>query len=322
MVEKMTLCLKRLLKRQFYSLVAVQDEWSIGVYHGDSPLSLAPCGGVDNPVFTAAGVTDIPAASVADPFAVRRDDGWYLFFEVVNADNGRGCIGYACSSDGSDWRYGRIILNEPFHLSYPYVFEWDGAYYMLPESHAANSLRLYKAMDFPERWTFAGNLKEGRFVDPCIFPYDGRWWMLASTGRKNRVDTLCVFYADRPTGPWQEHPKNPVISDDRRFCRCGGRVTFTNGCIVRYVQDDYPTYGYQVWAFEITELSLSGYAERPIGPRPVITGKGKGWNAEGMHNIDPHRTGKGDWLAFVDGYRLVRRGRQARSLLKETDNAG
>ncbi len=319
-VRNMTLCLKRLLKRQLYSIITLQDEWSIGIYSGNSPLSLSPCSNLKNPVLTVADITDIPAAAVADPFVLRRNEGWYLFFEVVNADNGRGSIGYAVSDDGYSWRYGRIVLEEPFHLSYPYVFEWDGLYYMLPEASASGSLRLYKATDFPEKWVFAGNLKEGNFVDPCIFLHDKRWWLLTSTGWKDRIDILCLFYADRPTGPWHEHPQNPFVRADRRFCRCGGRITFVDGRIIRYVQDDYPTYGYQVWAFEITELSISRYAERPLAAKPVIGGNGRGWNAEGMHNIDPYRLGKDNWLAFVDGYRVVRPGRLYTPLLKEMQN--
>ena len=40
-----------------------------------------------------------------------------------------------------------IVLAEPFHLSYPYVFEWQGSHYMIPESGAAKSVRLYRASE-------------------------------------------------------------------------------------------------------------------------------------------------------------------------------
>jgi hypothetical protein len=36
-----------------------------------------------------------------------------------------GEIGLATSEDGLKWDYKQVVLNEPFHLSYPYVFEWQ-----------------------------------------------------------------------------------------------------------------------------------------------------------------------------------------------------
>jgi len=45
------------------------DVWSIAIYRGASPLALAPTG----VVITGRDVTDVDAASVADPFLLRRD---------------------------------------------------------------------------------------------------------------------------------------------------------------------------------------------------------------------------------------------------------
>jgi len=54
----------------------------------------------------------------------------------------------------------------------------------------------------------------------------------------------------------------------------------------------------------VTELSPSGYAERPAGPDPLLTGNGVGWNAGGMHHLDP-LADAGGVLAAVDGWRRV-----------------
>ena len=51
--------------------------------------------------------------------------------------------------------YSKIVLDEPFHLSYPYVFEWDGGLYD-SESATARHLRLYRAVDF----LVAGNFSD------------------------------------------------------------------------------------------------------------------------------------------------------------------
>jgi hypothetical protein len=47
---------------------------------------------------------------------------WYLFYEVCNVKTKRGEIGFSTSKDLLKWNYGGIVLQERFHLSYPYVF--------------------------------------------------------------------------------------------------------------------------------------------------------------------------------------------------------
>src|SRR5947209_16965634 len=83
--------------------------WSIGIYAGKSPLHLAPAAGAANPVLSAASITDVPARFVADPFMLRMDGLWHLFFEVMNNASDRGEIGLATSADGLTWQYQKII---------------------------------------------------------------------------------------------------------------------------------------------------------------------------------------------------------------------
>ena len=94
------------------ALVATQDIWSIGIYTGVSPLHVGPAGVPDNPVLTAAHVTDIPATFVADPFMLRVQQTWSMFFEVLHAQWQRGVIGLATSHDGWHWRYERVVLQD------------------------------------------------------------------------------------------------------------------------------------------------------------------------------------------------------------------
>jgi len=72
----------------------------------------------------------------------------------LNTATNQGNIGYATSDNGLDWTYQQIVLDEPYHLSYPYVFEWQGDYYMVPESYQVNSILLYRAVNFPTDWEF------------------------------------------------------------------------------------------------------------------------------------------------------------------------
>jgi hypothetical protein len=231
---------------------------------------------------------------------VKENSTWYMFFEVMNARTKQGDIGLAISDDGLNWVYKQIVLDEPFHLAYPYVLKWQNEYYMIPESYEACSVRLYKAVDFPTRWSFVGDLLHGNYNDSSIFHYDGRWWIFAETNPTGN-DTLGLYYADDLMGPWTEHPESPIITGDANIARPGGRVLVLDGQIIRYTQDDYPSYGNQLRAFEITELTTTSYEEKEVSENPILKASRAGWNAEGMHTIDPHQIDEKKWIACVDG---------------------
>jgi hypothetical protein len=277
--------------------------WSIGIYAGESPFALMPPDDVDNPVLTCADVTDVPASFVADPFMVRTDGVWYMFFEVMAQHLGIGQIGLAISHDGLVWKYQRIVLAEPYHLSYPYVFEWMKQYYMIPESYIAGSVRLYKAVKFPTEWVFVKTLLSGpHYADSSIFRHESRWWMFTESSLGMKHDSVRLFYADDLEGLWLEHPRSPVVENNPHLARPSGRVLVINKKPIRYAQDCFPTYGTQVRAFEITELTTENYQERQIGDLPLLTGSGSGWNKDGMHHIDPHPIDENRWIACVDGW--------------------
>ena len=302
--------IKRLLVRrtnpQSSGTPTKRDEWAIGIYAGKSPFDLTPAKNVSNPVLTCEDVSDVPARLVADPFMLKVKRAWYMFFEVMNGRTGKGEIGLATSKNGLKWTYRQIVLAEPFHLSYPYVFEWMNDYYMIPESYRAGTIRLYKALKFPMRWSFVGTLLSGQvFLDPSIFRYDDKWWLFAETNPDHKYDTLRIYNADDLMGPWLEHPQSPVIAGNAHIARPGGRVLVFDNRVVRYAQDCYPIYGTQVQAFEITELTTASYHERPASELAVLAGSGLGWNKSGMHHIDPHLQEDGCWIACVDGWSVA-----------------
>ena len=76
--------------------------WSIGILTGETPFDLRPINGVENPVISARDVSDIDAEFVADPFMIKVEKTWHMFFEVMNARTGKGEIGWATSEDGLD----------------------------------------------------------------------------------------------------------------------------------------------------------------------------------------------------------------------------
>jgi hypothetical protein len=274
--------------------------WSIGIYDLDANgRSLKLHASQDNPVLTAADVKDTPARFVADPFLIHEQDKFYLFFEVLGVD--KGLIALATSADGRHWRYERVVLEEPFHLSYPCVFKWQDDYYMIPESCEVNSIRLYKATRFPYEWQFVKSLVTGRsLVDSTVLYHQGVWWLFStSTGNQN----LYLFSADHPEGPWREHPRSPIVINNTRDARSAGNILNTGDRLIRFSQDCAKVYGQAVRGFEITKLTRDEYQERPLENNPLLKDSGTGWNDLGMHQISAYPVNRGRWIAAVDGKR-------------------
>jgi hypothetical protein len=274
--------------------------WTIGIYTGPSPFQLSAPANVRNPVLTAEDVSDMDANIVAHPFLAVTDAAYYLFFTAKNnLDVEYSGIGCAQSTDGLSWWYRRIVLKEPFVLAYPYLFDWQGEHYMIPEAHTETAVRLYRASEFPNRWTYERDLLTGdHFISPSVIWHAGMWWMFLSC---HGNATLRLFYAANLKGQWKEHPLSPIVAHDLHTARPAGRPFVIDGVLYRSGQDCDPTYGLQVFAFRVTEISPTGYKEEMI-PTPLIGATSKGWNSDCMHHVDAHQLGPNKWLAAVDAY--------------------
>jgi len=223
-----------------------------------------------------------------------------MFFEVWNWHANMGEIALATSNDGLRWTYEQVVLVEQFHLSYPHVFHEDGQWYMVPESHQAGGVRLYRAKEFPSQWELVSELLTGPyFADTTLFKHAGLWWLMTDSNAAMN-DTLRLFYSDSLLGPWKEHRCSPIVQSDPVHARPAGKVLQLPDRMLRFAQNCAPHYGADVRVLEITTLTTTDYAQRPVLDRPLLGPTGEGWNAGGMHHVDLHAVDDG-WLAAVDG---------------------
>lgn len=285
------------IEKTYSSFTSLISPWAVGIYEGPTPFDLSDPVNISNPVLTRDDVTDVDALFIADPFMTIKDKKYTMFFEVLNKETNQGDIGCAESIDGVKWEYKKIVIDEPFHLSYPYVFHWNDNYYLIPESGEDLSVRLYKAVSFPDKWEYIGNLLSGyNYIDPSIFQYKGKWWLFASSG----TGVLNLYYSEDLLKGWKPHPHNPIVKFDKNIARPAGRVFTYKDRLYRLAQDGIPRYGSRVFAFEITKLSEESYEEKIASEKPIVTFTGKGWNAGRMHHVDLHKLGN-KWIGTVDG---------------------
>lgn len=281
--------------------------FAIGLYSGKTLTSLKPVGTFQNPVLTKNDITDRNASFIADPFLTHSGGIWYLFFEVLDWKAGKGCVGMASSPDGQSFQYEGVVLEEPFHLSYPHVFQHGDEYYMVPETAGVGQVILYRSVDFPKRWVRHATILAGQpFKDSTIFQNDGYWWLLTETSEDESFGLLRLYYSASLTGPWEQHRLSPVRRNDPRVARPAGRVVRQEGQLIRFAQDCRRVYGEAVYGLKIDDLDLDLYKESDLQPEPLLGPAGKGWNGCGMHHIDAHWLPETGWLAAVDGWYFQR----------------
>jgi hypothetical protein len=202
----------------------------------------------------------------ADPFLIKREGRNYLFFEDYRYSEHRALI--CCSEVAADGTLKEPVevLRRPYHLSYPFLFEDDGHIYMIPETKQNRTVELYRADEFPYRWSLAAVLLKDIFVvDATIHKADGKFWMFAglSNGKYSNSEELGLFYANSLLGPWRPHCNNPVVSDVRR-ARPAGALFYQDGKLIRPSQDCSKAYGYALCFSEVTVLNEGEYCEVPI----------------------------------------------------------
>jgi hypothetical protein len=204
----------------------------------------------------------------ADPFVISRNGRTFIFVEEFLLPNGEGHISVLELNNGGELLKVENVLEKPFHLSYPFIFELNEKWYMIPETSANRTIELYECIDFPRKWSFVMNLMENiDAVDSTLFFNNNRWWLFtALKGISSWPDynELFLFSSETLfTNRWDAHPQNP-INTDVRTARPAGRIFMQNGKIFRPSQDCSVRYGCAFNLNQIITLSETEYSEKVI----------------------------------------------------------
>lgn len=197
----------------------------------------------------------------ADPFAIRRGGQDWILFEDYDYSKRKGILAAARLENGA-LGPAETVLEEPYHLSYPFLWEQDGELFMIPESGANRTVDLYRCTGFPGQWKRERTLLEGPAVDTTVLSHDGRLWFFVSLQDRPAAPQLFLFSAPSLFDSWTYHPANP-ISLDIRTSRCGGAIFSHQGRLIRPAQDGSVRYGYALRFQQITRLTPEEYAEQP-----------------------------------------------------------
>ena len=204
----------------------------------------------------------------ADPHVIQNNHKYYIFVEEYIYKNKKAHISVIEMDEQGDFKEPVRVLEKDYHLSYPFVFEWEGKYYMVPETMENRTIELYECINFPYDWIFRMNLMENvKAVDTTLFYKDEKWWLFAAMSESEGPgfnSELFIFFSNELfTSKWKPHPLNPVISDVKR-ARPAGRIFVKNGKIFRPSQNNSVAYGYGFNINKIVRLSETEYVERQV----------------------------------------------------------
>ncbi len=193
----------------------------------------------------------------ADPFPFEWNGRYFIFVEDMPYGGDKAVLSVAEVFRNGAPTVPRMVIEEPYHLSYPQVFSHAGQIWMLPEGGAGGNLVLYRAEAFPDRWVRHSVLVPGReLYDATLLEHDGRLWLFAAgrDGYGSASDMLVVYHAPALEGPWTPHPANPVRID-RAAARPGGGFVRVGERIVLPLQDGTNEYGGALGLADLLELS-------------------------------------------------------------------
>ncbi len=157
----------------------------------------------------------------------------------------------------------KIIIDKTFHLSFPYVFEYNDEIFCMPEASQNNQIDLYKFDKEDDVFVPVSTiLRNVDAVDTTLFNYEGLWWLFFT--RKEQSGTnLYAYYSKEIFGAYEPHKNNP-IKTDVRSSRPAGTAFYYDGNLYRPAQNCSKTYGGEISINKIIKLNPFEFDENVV----------------------------------------------------------
>lgn len=246
----------RIGKRALRRLLNIRHKWGLSLVRNHwrhAPLCLAHTVNAPRGHFWA------------DPFLYQHQGKTYCFVEDFVYQTGRAHIAVLELTASGATALGPCV-EDASHLSFPFLFTYEGQLYMCPESSAARQVRIYQCIGFPLQWELCHvAMDDISAADTMFISHGGKWWLMTSidySGAGDHCSELYLFSGDSPFARnWIAHPQNPIRIDPE-----GGRnagLIIEDGKLFRGAQrQGFDQYGEGLLLYEITVLNELVYEER------------------------------------------------------------
>lgn len=237
-----------------------QEDWNVGYCCCDIEdfLSLKAKGELDIHWFKKPRKN----CYFADPFVIKTQKDTYIFFEWYSYSKGKADLAVALKSE--EFKVYHKITDFKEHRSYPFVFEYEGVIYCLPEANQTNKVTLYRFDE--EKLTLEKDsvLLEGfPIVDATLYFHDNKWFMFL-VNQRNSHTHLEIYYSYNLRGPYKPHENNPVMIDCSK-ARPAGKIFELSGKTIRPSQNCTEHYGQSITLEEIDLLTEKTISTRLFG---------------------------------------------------------
>lgn len=228
----------------------------------------------------------------ADPFLHQDGDDLYVFFE--DYDYRKGVISYL-KFNKELVPYNNVpikVLEESYHLSYPYLYEENGELYMIPETGECGEIRLYKCIQFPNKWKFVKTLISSIIASDVQLHKDGSDIYLFTTIHPDMDVELVIFKFNNSILSKGNILNVFKINNSRP---AGNIFELNDGIIIRPTQQNGQFYGHEILLKEFNINNLK-YTDKIIGKIEA------NWHPDIFGN---HTINFNDNYIVVDGKRKI-----------------
>lgn len=196
----------------------------------------------------------------ADPFIVDDKDKSYIFCELYLKKDELGCIAVCELKNNIITCEPQIIIKNKYHMSYPCVFSWKDAWYMIPETSEKETMELYKAINFPYQWKLDTILCENiKLVDSTVFIQNQKIYIISYNEEKKY--NISIFELDMIKKQIFHIFDKHIVSNTGRSA---GQIYIKDNNIIRPSQDCQETYGSNVIFNKIVSKDFMKYEEKSI----------------------------------------------------------
>lgn len=232
----------------------------------------------------------LPYTTLADPHIVNYGQYTWMFYEKKRLDEPKGTIWCRRLEPFSTEE--SMVLAEPFHLSYPYVFRHNENFYMIPETGEAHEVRLYQCLEFPNLWEYKCTLLKANAVDTnLLFAENNVCYMYTYINEHLHIYEMVL----EPANIFKvQAMKQIYVSECNLTLRGAGNIIEADGTILRPTQNCRKRYGESICFREIDldDMESIGIQKVELCPKMIHLDGLKKHNEKiaGVHTYNQSRT--------------------------------
>lgn len=194
----------------------------------------------------------------ADPFVYEYEGKPCLFVELFDYHRVWGSIAVSEIKDGKLGNF-RMIIAEPNHMSFPNVFEYKGALYMLPETYQTNEVHLYQCVEYPYKWEKRSNVVcNAKLVDHAILMRNDTSYYMVSYDLEQKRNRYFILDMEKYDAT------EITLSGNHCMERPGGTFFMRNGKYYHVIQDCKECYGDYLHFYEVDQFDDNCFNEHEV----------------------------------------------------------